>query len=52
MLYLYLVKNYRNLPLGFADRFVQPSPQPVQIVADVALLRSNRHPFTTVTFMT
>ena len=47
MLYLYLVRNYRNLPLGFVDRIrATLAPRPVHIVADVAYFGPNRHPFT------
>ena len=47
MLYLYLVRNYRNLPLGFVDRIrATLAPRPVHIVADVAYFGPDRHPFT------
>jgi len=47
MLYLYLVRNYRNLSLGFVDRIrATLAPQPVHIVADVAYFGPNRHPLT------
>ena len=47
MLYLYLVRNYRNLPPGFADMIrATLAPQPVHIVADVAYFGPNRHPVT------
>ncbi len=47
MLYLYLVRNYRNLPLDFADRIrATLAPRPVHIVADVAYFGPNRHPLT------
>jgi len=45
MLYLYLVRNYQNLPSAFADRIRATfAPQPVHIVADVAYFGPNRHP--------
>ncbi len=47
MLYLYLVRNYRNLPSGFVDRIrATLAPRPVHIVADVAYFGPDRHPFT------
>ena len=47
MLYLYLVRNYRNLPSGFVDRIrATLAPRPVQIVADLAFFGRSRHPST------
>jgi hypothetical protein len=47
MLYLYLVRNYRNLPSGFVDR-VRASfgARPMYVVADSAYEGPNRHPLT------
>ena len=47
VLYLYLVRNYRNLPSDFVDRIrAAMAPLPVYIVADIAYSGANRHPFT------
>ena len=47
MLYLYLVRNYRNLPLGFVDMIrAKLAPRPVHIVADIAYFGPYRHPVT------
>jgi hypothetical protein len=47
ILYLYLVRNYRNLPSGFVDMIrATLAPRPVHIVADIAYFGPNRHPVT------
>ncbi len=47
MLYLYLVRNYRNFPLDIVDRIrAALGPRPVHIVADVAYFGPNRNPLT------
>lgn len=47
MLYLYLVRNYRNLPSDFVDRIRATfAPRSMYLVADIAYFGSARHPET------